>query len=179
MRRVVTSPESRAAAVEPAIDVRRAAGVRAPTNGRIRSWAREALGARGRGVELAVSIVGSAEAHRLNARWRGRDYATNVLSFPVPGPERRILGDVVICADVVRREAREQGKRLDAHWAHLVIHGVLHLMGYDHVRETDARLMEGRERRVLKALGFPDPYRVSAGPVGAPRRRRAARREAA
>jgi probable rRNA maturation factor len=175
MRRVVARPESRGVA----IDVRRAAGVRAPASGRLREWARVALGARGRGAELAVSIVGLAEARRLNARWRGRDYATNVLSFPAPVADHGILGDVVICADVVRREAREQGKRLDAHWAHLVVHGALHLIGYDHVRDDDARRMEARERRVLRAFGYPDPYRVSAGPVVAPRRARAPRREAA
>jgi probable rRNA maturation factor len=171
----VDRPEPR----EASVDVRRAAGVRAPASARIREWARLALGARGRGAELAVSIVGSAEARRLNARWRARDYATNVLSFPSAGPERRALGDVVICADVVRREAREQGKRLDAHWAHMVVHGALHLIGHDHVREGDARRMEGRERRVLRALGYPDPYRDSAVPAAAPRRRRAPRREAA
>lgn len=167
-------PESPAVA----IDLRRAAGVRAPASGRLREWARAALGARGRGAELSLSIVGLAEARRLNARWRGRNYATNVLSFPAPVAGHGILGDVVICADVVRREAREQGKPLDAHWAHLVIHGALHLIGYDHVRDDDARRMEARERRVLRAFGYPDPYRVTAGAVVAPRRR-APRREAA
>lgn len=163
----------------PAIDVRRAPGVRAPSSARIRRWAALALGARGRGSELAVSIVGPIEARRLNARWRARDYATNVLSFPAPGPQPRLLGDVVICAAVVRREAREQGKALDAHWAHMVIHGALHLLGHDHERDDDARRMEGRERRLLRALGYPDPYLFSAGPGAAPRRRRVPHTEAA
>ena len=161
------------------IGVRRAAGVRAPSSACIRRWAALALGARGRGRELAVSIVGLVEARRLNARWRARDYATNVLSFPATGPGALALGDVVICAEVVRREAREQGKPLEAHWAHMVIHGVLHLLGHDHGSDDDARRMEGRERRLLRGLGFPDPYQVSADPVAAARRRRAPRREAA
>lgn len=170
---------ARAESPELAVDVRRASGVRAPASARLREWARAALGARGRGAEFALSIVGLAEARRLNARWRGRDYATNVLSFPSPLADHGVLGDVVVCAEVVQREAREQGKRLDAHWAHLVIHGALHLVGYDHVRDEDARRMEGRERRVLRALGYPDPYRVSAVTAATPRRARVPRREAA
>jgi probable rRNA maturation factor len=146
----------------------------APGDARIRRWACAALGARGAGRELAVRLVGAAEGRRLNAAWRGKDYATNVLSFPPPrmgrraaprgaarGPARAALGDLVICVPVVRREAREQGKALAAHWAHMVVHGSLHLLGYDHERAADARRMERRERRVLAALGFDNPYHES------------------
>jgi len=103
-----------------------------------------------------VRIVGPAESRRLNRRFRKKDKPTNVLSFPYDDPG--VLGDVVICAAVVEREAREQGKRSKAHWAHMVVHGVLHLRGYDHMRPADARVMEGRERAILARLSFPDPY---------------------
>ncbi|MFO1427868.1 MAG: rRNA maturation RNase YbeY [Steroidobacteraceae bacterium] len=148
---------ARAVAVGVQRAVRAAA---APGDGSIRRWARAALGARGAGRELGVRIVGAAEGRRLNADWRGKDYATNVLSFPAPrtGRVAAPLGDLVICAPVVAREAREQRKPLVAHWAHLVVHGSLHLIGYDHERDADALRMERRERRVLAALGFPDPY---------------------
>ncbi len=159
------------------IGIQRCVRSGAPGDVRIRRWARAALGARGSGRELAVRLVGSAEGRRLNAAWRGKDYATNVLSFPAPrmgrraargaacGPARGVaraaLGDLVICVPVVRREAREQGKSLDAHWAHMVVHGSLHLLGYDHERAADARRMERRERRVLATLGFDNPYHES------------------
>jgi probable rRNA maturation factor len=111
-------------------------------------------------------VVGPAESRRLNAQFRGRDKPTNVLSFPVaelPAPaaadEPRPLGDLVICPQVLRAEAREQKKSLRAHWAHLVVHGSLHLIGYDHERDTDADRMERREIAVLRRLGFPNPYR--------------------
>jgi probable rRNA maturation factor len=110
-------------------------------------------------------VVGRTESRRLNARYRGRDKPTNVLSFPVaelpagpPGPARP-LGDLVICPEVLRAEAREQHKSLRAHWAHLVVHGTLHLAGYDHERPADANRMERREIAVLRRLGFPNPYR--------------------
>jgi probable rRNA maturation factor len=102
----------------------------------------------------------------LNAHYRGKDYATNVLSFPAPplpapavaADDPRALGDLVICPQVLRREAREQQKSLRAHWAHLVVHGALHLIGYDHERSADARRMERREIAVLRELGFANPY---------------------
>lgn len=113
-----------------------------------------------------MSVVGPAESRRLNARFRGRDKPTNVLSFPVAelptataGEEPRPLGDLVICPQVLRIEAREQKKSLRAHWAHLIVHGALHLIGYDHERETDAGRMERREITVLRRLGFANPYR--------------------
>ena len=136
-----------------------------PKRAELSRWAGAALGRRAAGAELGVRVVGAAESARLNARYRGRDRPTNVLSFP-PAPlpraasaHARPLGDLVICARVLRGEAREQAKTLRAHWAHLVVHGTLHLIGYDHVRAEDARRMERREIAVLRRLGFANPYR--------------------
>jgi probable rRNA maturation factor len=140
-----------------------------PTPAQLRKWARAALteGARG---ELTVRIVGEKESAELNSRYRGKKGATNVLSFPAGGAEAPPLarvtdellpfGDVVICANVVAREAREQGKVAAAHWAHMVVHGTLHLQGYDHEKARDAKVMEARERELLATLGFPDPYSI-------------------
>ncbi|HEX9208350.1 MAG TPA: rRNA maturation RNase YbeY [Steroidobacteraceae bacterium] len=111
---------------------------------------------------LCVRVVGSAESRRLDRAYRGKDRPTNVLSFPA-SPEERVatgtLGDLVICAPVVAREAREQRKALGAHWAHMVVHGTLHLLGYDHERPRQARAMEALEVEILAGLGFHDPYR--------------------
>lgn len=134
----------------------------------LRRWASAALGAGGAGREVALSTVGAARMRTLNRRYRGKDKPTNVLSFPaplhpvMPGAEPRPLGDVVICPAVLRREAREQGKAERAHWAHLVVHGTLHLAGYDHEVEADARRMERREIAVLRTLGFANPYLPAA-----------------
>jgi probable rRNA maturation factor len=125
----------------------------APAPGTLRRWARLAAGRR-RG-ELGIRVVGSRESRALNERWRGRAQPTNVLSFPGDG---RLIGDIVVCAPVVAREARAQGKALSAHWAHMVLHGTLHLLGFDHARAADARRMERRERALLARLGFADPY---------------------
>jgi probable rRNA maturation factor len=119
------------------------------------------------GREIGVSVVGPSESRRLNAQYRGRDKPTNVLSFPVADlpasalsdGEPHPLGDLVICPQVLRTEAREQKKSLRAHWAHLVVHGSLHLIGYDHERDADANRMERREISVLRRLGFANPYR--------------------
>jgi probable rRNA maturation factor len=117
------------------------------------------LAAGGRRGELGIRVVGSREGRALNERWRRRAYATNVLSFPAaPELGGRQIGDIVVCAPVVAREAREQGKALAAHWAHMVVHGTLHLLGFDHRRAPDARRMEVRERALLARLGFADPY---------------------
>ncbi len=129
----------------------------------IAAWAAAAIGRRATGGELGVRVVGSTESRRLNARYRGKDKPTNVLSFPpaslpARGSESRPLGDLVICAQVVRSEAREQCKPLEAHWAHLVVHGALHLIGYDHERAAEAKRMERREIAVLRRLGFANPY---------------------
>lgn len=129
----------------------------APAPQKLRAWARLAAG--NRDADLGIRVVGSRESRALNERWRGKAGPTNVLSFPaarVPG--RSQLGDIVVCAPVVAREAREQGKPLAAHWAHMIIHGTLHLLGFDHVRVADARRMEGRERALLARLGIGDPY---------------------
>jgi probable rRNA maturation factor len=138
----------------------------APRARDIATWAGTAIGSRAAGRELGVRVVGSTESRRLNARYRGKDKPTNVLSFPpAPLPGRQggdaqPLGDLVICAQVVRSEAREQRKPLEAHWAHLVVHGALHLIGYDHEREAEAKRMERREVAVLRRLGFANPYRI-------------------
>jgi probable rRNA maturation factor len=138
----------------------------APARAELSRWASAALGRSGAGRELGVCMVGSAESARLNARFRGRDRPTNVLSFPaapLPGTPRgdagQPLGELVICPPVLRAEARAREKTLRAHWAHLVVHGALHLVGYDHERDADARRMERREVAVLRRLGFANPYR--------------------
>ena len=144
------------------LDLTRRVRAWAPARAELARWAGMALGARAAGGELAVSVVGAAESRRLNARYRGRDRATNVLSFPAARAPRGAavhpLGDLVICPGVLRREAQAQAKPLRAHWAHLVVHGTLHLIGYDHERARDARRMERREVTVLKRLGFANPY---------------------
>ncbi|HWN38563.1 MAG TPA: rRNA maturation RNase YbeY [Gammaproteobacteria bacterium] len=149
-----------------AVTVQRAtAGDGVPTPPELRKWARAALTANVRG-ELTVRIVDERESAELNARYRGKAGPTNVLSFRAEPPavdaddELLPYGDVVICAEVVAREAREQGKALAAHWAHMVVHGALHLQGYDHENSRDAGIMEARERAVLNELGFPDPYSI-------------------
>jgi probable rRNA maturation factor len=134
----------------------------APDDARIGEWCRRALEERcGGKVEVTLRIVGEDEGADLNRRYRGKSGATNVLSFPYELPEAvgyGLVGDLVICAPVVAREASEQGKTLDAHWAHLVVHGLLHLLGYDHGEACDAERMEGLEREILAGLGYPDPY---------------------
>ena len=129
-----------------------------PAASSLRLWAETALG-RIAG-DLTIRIVDEAESHELNCRYRGKDKSTNVLSFPYDGDmlDVPVLGDIVICGPVVLREAQEQGKEPRAHWAHLVVHGCLHLLGYDHVQEREAEVMEARERKILASLGFPDPY---------------------
>jgi probable rRNA maturation factor len=126
-----------------------------PSDARLRKWCRAALA---KAAVVTLRIVAEGEARRLNRQFRGKDYATNVLTF-IYG-DRPLEGDVVICAAVVAREAREQGKAVEAHYAHLVVHGMLHLQGLDHEEPREAAAMERREKRVLAALGYPDPYRV-------------------
>ncbi len=130
-----------------------------PSAARLRQWASAALGSVP--GEVTLRIVDAEEGLALNQQYRGRDYATNVLSFPVPElPDgtRPIRGDIVLCAPVIAREAREQGKASDAHWAHMVVHGCLHLCGHDHEEREEAEKMETLERRLLAGLGYPDPY---------------------
>ena len=132
-----------------------------PSPQQVQDWVRVALTGRRSDAQLVVRIVGEKESAGLNSTYRGRSGATNVLSFCFEDPELLtppLLGDVVICAPLVDIEAREQHKEPLAHWAHLVIHGVLHLLGYDHEDDGDAEVMEHREREILALLGFPDPY---------------------
>ncbi len=130
-----------------------------------RRWVAAALSGRIREADLAIRIVGSQEGRALNRHYRGKDYATNVLSFPAELPEGLpkdvrlpLLGDLVLCAPVIAREAAAQGKPLAAHYAHLTVHGALHLLGWDHEDPRDAECMEQLEREILAGLGLPDPY---------------------
>lgn len=133
-----------------------------------RKWVAAALEGRIREADLAIRLVDAKEGRALNRHYRGKDYATNVLSFPAELPEGLpegvrlpLLGDLVLCAPVVAREAREQGKALNAHYAHLTVHGTLHLLGWDHGDDVEAEAMEQLEREILAGLGIDDPYRVS------------------
>ncbi|MBM3356319.1 MAG: rRNA maturation RNase YbeY [Betaproteobacteria bacterium] len=129
-------------------------GRRLPSRSELRRWARAALE---HDARITVRIVGRDEARALNRAFRGRDYATSVLSFvmrAVPPLE----GDLALCAPVVAHEARDQRKSVRAHYAHLVVHGVLHLQGYDHGRAREARIMERRETAIVTGLGYPDPH---------------------
>jgi probable rRNA maturation factor len=112
-------------------------------------------------AEVSVYIVDEAESQELNSQYRGKDKPTNVLSFPADIPEEvgiPLLGDLVVCAPVVEREAQEQGKTLEAHWAHMLVHGSLHLLGYDHIEDDEADVMEALETEIITGLGFPAPY---------------------
>lgn len=149
----------------PLVHLRLAAGRRGiPAAASFRAWVGATLagaGAAGAPREVSIRIVDGREGRALNRRWRGRDSATNVLSFPVELPagiRTPLLGDLVLCAPVVAREARAQGKPPREHWAHLTVHGTLHLLGMDHVEPREAERMEALERRVLAGLGIPDPY---------------------
>ena len=137
----------------------------APAAVSLRHWALAALRGGPRGARLGIRVVGAAEGRRLNRTFRGKDRATNVLSFAGgagPGGPSGFLGDIAICAPLVAREARAQGKPLRAHWAHMVVHGTLHLLGYDHERRGEARGMEAREIAILAGLGFGDPYELGS-----------------
>ncbi|MFL6549113.1 MAG: rRNA maturation RNase YbeY [Povalibacter sp.] len=170
-------PRSTRSAARCDVSVQFAIGKRGVPHPRaLRRWAESALGIKAvstelrrmlrRGAGLTIRVVGAAESRRLNSAWRGKDKPTNVLSFPSgleksPGKqtdEPFPLGDLVICAPVVAREAREQLKSVQAHWAHMVVHGVLHLLGYDHEVDKDADIMEAREVTLLANLGYVNPY---------------------
>lgn len=147
-----------------------AAGI--PRADSFRRWATAALAVarRRRASELSIHLVDAAEGRELNRHYRERDYATNVLSFPAdlpPGVRLPLLGDLIICAPVIAREAAEQGKPLRHHYAHMTVHGVLHLLGHDHLLDADAERMEALERRALAGLGIPDPYACDAANLGA------------
>ena len=132
-----------------------------PTEEQIVQWATAAVQPEGDEVEMTVRIVDEPESHELNLTYRGKDRSTNVLSFPFECPdevELPLLGDLVICRQVVEREAAEQEKPLMAHWAHMVVHGSLHLLGYDHIEDDEAEEMESLETQIMQGLGFDDPY---------------------
>jgi len=155
---------TRAARADVRLELQRRVRSWSPSRRDIAHWASTALGRAARGRELGVCMVGAAESARLNAQFRGRDQPTNVLSFPAaPLPRAsgalQPLGELIICPGVLRAEALAQDKTLRAHWAHLVVHGALHLVGHDHQRTADARRMERREIAVLRRLGFANPYR--------------------
>ncbi len=136
----------------------------APEEDSMQRWASAALRDERDNAELSVRIVDERESATLNQQYRGRAGSTNILSFPFDAvtPEPLpMLGDLVICAPVVVREAAEQNKPLEAHWAHMCVHGVLHLLGYDHVGDRDAEVMETLETDILLGLGFPAPYSFS------------------
>jgi probable rRNA maturation factor len=145
------------------IDLANASGEKQiPLRRQFKHWATTAMQAiepAGRGGALSIRIVDEAESRELNGHYRDKHYATNILSFPVlPELGDKLLGDLAICAPVVRREAAEQHKREDEHWAHLVVHGVLHLKGYDHEDDAEADVMEDLEIRILQQLGITNPY---------------------
>ena len=132
-----------------------------PTAEQIEQWATAAVQPQSDEVEMTVRIVDEAESHALNLNYRGKDRPTNVLSFPFECPdevELPLLGDLVICRQVVEREAQEQDKPLMAHWAHMVVHGSLHLLSYDHIEDDEAEEMESLETQIMTGLGFVDPY---------------------
>ena len=132
-----------------------------PTEEQIAQWATAAVQPEGGEVEMTVRIVDEAESHELNLTYRGKDRPTNVLSFPFECPDQvelPLLGDLVICRQVVEREAAEQEKPLMSHWAHMVVHGSLHLLGYDHIEDNEAEEMESLETQIMQGLGFDDPY---------------------
>ncbi|MCP5335987.1 MAG: rRNA maturation RNase YbeY [Oceanospirillaceae bacterium] len=142
-----------------------------PGDEQLTLWAATALAEIKPDAELCIVLIDEAESQELNAQYRGKDYPTNVLSFPFEQPEgidpaelgdiANVIGDMLICAQVVQREAAEQGKSPEAHWAHMVVHGCLHLCGYDHIEDDEAEEMENLERAILKKLGYPDPYLVT------------------
>lgn len=132
-----------------------------PTLEQFTLWATQAVRAENVEPEITIRIVDEAESHELNLTYRGKDRPTNILSFPFECPEEvelPLLGDLVICRQVVEKEAAEQGKPLLAHWAHMVVHGSLHLLGYDHIEDDEAEEMEALETRIMQGLGFDDPY---------------------
>lgn len=129
----------------------------------LRQWAKQALATQIKQAEVTIRIVDSQEMATLNSTYRHKQGPTNVLSFPMDLPAEMqppvpILGDIIICSEVVDREAREQHKSREAHWAHMIVHGIFHLLGFDHEQEKEAEQMEALEIKVMRTLGFPDPY---------------------
>ena len=134
-----------------------------PTDDELLKWLSETLGFEQHAdTELTIRIVSEQESAELNEQYRHKKGSTNILSFPFETPdevELNLLGDLIICADVVKKEAAEQKKEELAHWAHMIVHGTLHLLGYDHLTDEQASVMEIKEIKILSQLGYPDPYR--------------------
>jgi probable rRNA maturation factor len=165
--RSARSPRTAVSAL-PTLDVARAGSrARLPPKREMQTWAAATLGRAAARSEISLLIVDPARSRRFNRDYRGQDKPTNVLSFarpPSPGgpgsqPGREVLGDLIICPQVLQQEARAQRKTARAHWMHLFVHGLLHLQGYDHERARDAQRMERREIRILRRFGVPNPYR--------------------
>src|SRR5690606_31077449 len=164
--RTVTPPPTTTRAHGPTtmleLDLQLASNGQHPAEADFRRWCELALRQRSGDSELTIRLVDEDEGRELNRTWRHKDYATNVLSFPADVPDEfldiPLLGDLVICVPVVECEATEPGQTPEAQWAHLVIHGCLHLLGYDHIEDAEAEEMEGLERDLLAELGHPDPY---------------------
>jgi probable rRNA maturation factor len=157
-------PRQKAGDVCIDIDVACDAGI-VPSETNLRRWIGAALPAVERDFEVSLRLVDEEEIRTLNSTYRHKDYATNVLSFPADLPEELalpLLGDIVVCAQVVMREADEQGKTAEAHWAHMLVHGTLHLLGYDHIDEDEALEMEALETKIITGLGFDPPYETQA-----------------
>lgn len=132
-----------------------------PDQSELEKWAAAAVGNHRQEAEISLLIVDEEEGAELNRQWRGKEGPTNVLSFPSDLPaelELSLLGDLIICVPVVERESIEQEKSLNSHWAHMVVHGTLHLLGYDHIEDHEAGKMESLETDILGQLGYPDPY---------------------
>lgn len=144
------------------IEIQRASdAAELPSDEQFTAWVMATPAAGRETAELVIRLIDEAESQELNHHYRGKKKPTNVLSFPFlapPGFPGDHLGDLAICAPVVAREAQEQGKALEAHWAHMVVHGVLHLLGHDHQNDHEAEAMEALEVAILSKLGFPDPY---------------------
>ncbi|MEZ9820059.1 rRNA maturation RNase YbeY [Shewanella sp. 10N.286.45.A1] len=136
-------------------------GFELPSAQEMELWVKTALRDSMDQAELTIRIVDTAESQMLNSTYRGKDKPTNVLSFPFeapPGIELPLLGDLVVCAAVVEQEAIDQNKPLNAHWAHMVVHGCLHLLGYDHIEDIEAEEMESLETQLIESLGYNNPY---------------------
>ena len=157
-----TPPENNANAITVDVEIASSAA-NIPHQALLERWVAAAVGAHQdeEDAEVSIMIVDAAQGQSLNKEYRDKDYATNVLSFPADLPpelELPLLGDLVICAPVVAREAEEQNKGLEAHWAHMVVHGTLHLLGYDHIDDSEAEAMEALETTIITELGYSAPY---------------------
>lgn len=139
------------------LSIQRATQRETPSRSQFLRWVKAALNV---DTEVTIRIVSANEGRALNAAYRGKDYATNVLTFPLT-EEPHLMGDIILCAPVVEKEAREQGKDLMAHYAHMTVHGILHLHGYDHETEAQAELMEALEVETLRKLGYANPHLIT------------------